>query len=144
MLAVILAAAVQSCSQPVFTNEHRDRATIVQLERAWTTAFLTGDSGFEACLLASDFSEIYRDGRTGNLASELVLAAKNKGKAMPKMTFPPEQILVHGDVAVAYGLFRSASDPRRATRFADYYVWEDGHWRVFFAQQTGFIYQAST
>ncbi|HEX8806659.1 MAG TPA: nuclear transport factor 2 family protein [Candidatus Aquilonibacter sp.] len=138
MLSLALSIAMNGCSQSAFTGERRNTATIARLERAWTTAFLTGDERFEACLLTPEFGEIFRDGRTGTLASELALAAKNRGKPTPAMTFPPEQITIHGDVAVAYGVVRSKTDPHRATRFADYYVWEGERWRVFFAQQTGF------
>ena len=138
MLSLALSIAMNGCAQSVFSGEQRNTTTITRLERAWTTAFLTGDEQFEACLLTPDFAEIFRDGRTGTLVSELSLAAKNRGKPMPPMAFAPEQITIHGDVAVAYGVSRSTTAPHRATRFADYYVWEGGRWRVFFAQQTGF------
>ena len=36
---------------------------------------------------------------------------------------------------MAYGRSMSASGAR-TMRYADYYVWENGQWRVYFAQQT--------
>ncbi|HEV7165537.1 MAG TPA: hypothetical protein VGO35_09130 [Gammaproteobacteria bacterium] len=53
--------------------------------------------------------------------------------AMPKLT-----VHMHDDVAVAYGISlpKIVDGKPRSMRFADYYVWKNGQWRVFFAQQT--------
>ena len=72
------------------------------------------------------------------LSDELALAKKNEGKSLPIPDLPEPTILLHGDVAVAYGSsqFTGADGKTRKTRYADYYLWENGSWHAFFAQQT--------
>jgi len=131
------ADALNCESRPELRQQSRDAATIQKLENAWSRAFLKGDADFMKCLLVPGFTEILRSGDVKDLAYEMDLALRNRGKDLPVPDFPPESILLHGDVAVAYGETIPPSDqPRRRTRFADFYVWTDGGWRVFFAQQT--------
>jgi hypothetical protein len=131
---LILSSVVQAnvCQYPTLAHEHRDVATIQALELEWTRAYLGGDTNFEECLLTPDFTEIMRNGDIKDLSAELALAAKNKAKPLPLGDLPSGQVLLHGNVAVAYGRSTGA----RAMRYADYYVWEHSHWRVYFAQQT--------
>ncbi|HEY6619029.1 MAG TPA: nuclear transport factor 2 family protein [Steroidobacteraceae bacterium] len=131
---LILSSAVKAndCRFPTLAREHRDIATIQVLELEWTRAYLRGDTDFEECLLTPDFTEIMRNGDIKDLSAELALAAKNKAKPLPLGNLPSGQVLLHGNVAVAYGRSTGA----RAMRYADYYVWENGRWRVYFAQQT--------
>ena len=71
------------------------------------------------------------------LQDELDLAAKNQGKNLPIPNLPKTNVLLHGNVAVAYGISSSTSNGKsKTTRFADSYLWEHGTWHVFFAQQT--------
>ena len=109
-VVLILSSVVKAndCRFPTLAREHRDVATIQALELEWTRAYLRGDTDFEECLLTPDFTEIMRNGDISC------------------------QVLLHGNVAVAYGRSTGA----RAMRYADYYVWENSHWRVYFAQQT--------
>ena len=127
--------ASNACRYPVLLHESRDVATIQSLELEWTRAYLRGDTDFEACLLTPDFTEIMRNGDIKDLSAELALAAKNKAKPLALGELPSGQVLLHGNVAVAYGRSTGA----RAMRYADYYVWENGHWRVYFAQQTEIV-----
>jgi hypothetical protein len=135
--ALILSSVVEAndCQFPALAHEHRDVATIQVLELEWTRAYLRGDTDFEACLLTPDFKEIMRNGDIKDLSAELELAARNKVKPLPLGDLPSDEVLLHGNVAVAYGRSQSATGAR-AMRYADYYVWENGHWRVYFAQQT--------
>ena len=134
MATLIVASVVKAndCQISALAYEHRDVATIQALELEWTRAYLRGDTDFEACLLTPDFTEIMRNGDIKDLSAELALAAKNKAKPLPLGKLPSGQVLLHGNVAVAYGRSTGA----RAMRYADYYVWEHSHWRVYFAQQT--------
>lgn len=136
-VVLILSSVVNAndCRFPTLAHEHRDVATIQALELEWTRAYLRGDTDFEACLLTPDFTEIMRNGDIKDLSAELALAAKNSAKPLPLGDLPSGQVLLHGNVAVAYG--RSTGE--RAMRYADYYVWENGHWRVYFAQQTEIV-----
>jgi hypothetical protein len=99
--------------------------------------YLRGDTNLERCLFAPDFKEILHTGEVKDLAAELGFAAKNEGKNLRIPSAPKETILMHGNVAVAYGLSTSNGPDgrRRITRYADYYVWEDNSWRAFFEQQ---------
>ena len=135
MLVLSPVGKADDCQFPVLRHQHRDVATIEALELEWTRAYLRGDTHFEACLLTADFSEIMRNGEVKHLSDELALAAKNTANPLPMGEIPKGTVLLHGNVAVAYGQSRSASGAR-AMRYADYYVWENGHWRVYFAQQT--------
>jgi hypothetical protein len=105
----------------------------VRLEAAWNVAFLQGDTAFERCLLTQDFTEIMRGGGVKHLSDELGFAARNTGHHLPPAPIPKLTVLLEGNVAVAYGTVVGASG---TTRYADFYVWTDSSWRVFFAQQT--------
>ena len=119
-------------------HQQKDADTIERLERAWSHAYITGDADFEQCLLAPDYSEIKSSGKVGNLSDELAGAAKNKGKNLPVPEFHKPTILIHEDVAVAHGTYRftDSAGKDREMHYADFYHWEAGGWRVFFAQQT--------
>jgi hypothetical protein len=135
---VFTADSRADCARPALAHQRRDAATIQRLENAWSLAYLTGDAEFEACLLTPDFTEIMSNGSIHHLREELELAEKNKGKAVTAPNMPPITIHLHGDVAVAYGLSSEKlidGKPHRSY-FADYYVWKNGAWHVYFAQQT--------
>jgi hypothetical protein len=135
---VFTADSRADCARPALAHQRRDAATIQRLESAWSLAYLTGDAEFEACLLTPDFTEIMSNGSINHLSEELELAEKNKGKAVTAPNMPPITIHIHGDVAVAYGISSEKlidGKPHRSY-FAEYYVWKNGVWRVYFAQQT--------
>jgi hypothetical protein len=139
----LIALAVEAradCDRPALVNQHRDTATLQRLESAWTLAYLRGDTEFESCLLTPDFTEIMSNGSINHLTDELALAEKNKGKAVTAPNAPTITVHIHGDVAVAYGISSEKlidGKPHRSY-FADYYVWKNGTWSVYFAQQTSF------
>lgn len=130
-----------ACGQEALQHEHKDAATIQVLETAWSVAYLKGDVDFERCLLTPDFTEILKDGSVKLLVDELGFAAKNSGKHLPIPDLPQGTVFIHGDVAVAYGLSGStdAQGVKHMTRYADYYIWEEGAWRAYFAQQSQFV-----
>jgi hypothetical protein len=135
MLSLSSIVRAGDCQFSALLHQHRDAATIETLEFEWTRAFLRGDTGFEECLLTPDFAAIMRNGEVKHLSDELALAAKNAAHPLPMGEIPKGTVLLHGNVAVAYGQSQSASGAH-GMRNADYYVWENGHWRVYFAQQT--------
>ncbi len=139
-LSPMASQAESACGQKPLQDQHEDAATIQALEAAWSVAYLHGDTDLERCLLTPDFTEIMRNGEVKVLADELGFAEKNKGKDLPIPAMPKIAVLMHGNVAVAYGISRStgADGKTRSTRYADYYVWEAGSWQAFFAQQTQF------
>lgn len=135
---LVINVAHAECSQTELTHERKDAATIESLETAWTTAFLKGDAEFERCLLSPDFTEILKNGDLEGLDGELQLALANKGKNLPIPGMPKITVHMHGDVAVAFGtsLPKIVGGKKQSMRYADYYIWEQGQWRVFFAQQS--------
>jgi|HubBroStandDraft_6_1064221.scaffolds.fasta_scaffold00014_44 hypothetical protein len=143
LLLLFLPSSLQAkdtCTEPSLRHERRDAATVQRLENAWSIAYLRGDTDLERCLLAPDFTEILRTGEVKVFTDELAFAAKNRGKNLAIPDLPKSTVLIHGNVAVAYGTSTSAGadGQPRTMRFADYYVWEDGGWHAFFAQQTQF------
>jgi hypothetical protein len=132
--------AKDACNLKPLLHQHRDVATVQHLEDEWSLAYLRGDTDFEQCLLTPDYTEIARSGEVKVLADELALAAKNKGKNLPIPDLPKSTVLLHGNVAVAFGMSGSTTSDgkQRKTRYADYYIWENGAWHAFFAQQTQF------
>jgi hypothetical protein len=141
LFAVFFSAPARAgCVREALTHQRRDASTIQRLEMAWTVAFLSGDTEFEACLLTRDFTEIMSDGTINHLAEELALAQKNKGKPAPTPDMPQITIHLHGNVAVAYGISSKKMIDGRPFRsyYADYYVWRNRAWHAYFAQQTSF------
>jgi hypothetical protein len=139
-LIVFTADARADCARPALARQRRDAATIQRLESAWTLAFLSADTEFERCLLTPDFTEIMSTGSINHLSEELELAERNKGKAVVIPNMPPIIVHIHGDVAVAYGISseKMIDGKPHKSYFADYYVWKDRAWHVYFAQQTSF------
>jgi len=137
--AIISAQSGSSnCDFSELKNEREDTATIQRLEIAWTEAYLRADTDFMRCLLTPDFTEIMRSGELKTLSEELGMAEKNRGKDLKMPKTPKIHVLLHGNVAVAYGNSMVKSpDGRKETRwYSDTYLWKDGQWRAFFAQQT--------
>ena len=137
-MASSMVNANTSCQNPVLLHQHRNVATIESLELQWTRAYLQGDTEFEECLLTADFVEITRGGGIKHLSDELELAANNKAKPLPIGELPTGSVLLHGNVAVAYGRSQNGAGAH-AMRYADFYIWENGRWRVYFAQQTEIV-----
>ena len=137
LVCLLPLSAKDNCALRPLTHQRRDVATIQRLEDEWSRAYLRGDTELERCLLSPDFTEILRTGEVKGLQDELDLAAKNQGKNLPIPNLPKTNVLLHGNVAVAYGISSSTSNGKsKTTRFADSYLWEHGTWHVFFAQQT--------
>jgi hypothetical protein len=133
------ALAEEGCSIPELANQQHDAATVQKLETAFTVAFLKGDTSFEKCLLLPNYSEVSRSGKWRVLSEELASTAKNQGRnlSIPEQ-MPKVDVLMHGDVAIAHGLFTfTAPDGKsQSTRFSDVYVWKDDAWHVLYSQQT--------
>jgi hypothetical protein len=128
----------EGCDIPTLTGQQKDAATVQKLETAFTVAFLKGDTDFEKCLLLPNYSEVSRSGKWRELSDELEGTARNRGKNLSVPEMPKVDVLMHGDVAIAHGLFTFTSQDGKteSTRFSDVYVWKDNGWHVLFSQQT--------
>jgi hypothetical protein len=130
-----------NCDSQQMKNQQEDAATIQRLEIAWTEAYLRADTVFMGCLLAPDFTEIMRTGEVKRLSDELAMAEKNRGKGL-KMSEPPKiQVLLHDNVAIAFGhsIGKGANGKTQSRWYSDVYLWKDGKWHAFFAQQTAAV-----
>ncbi|MGA7155392.1 MAG: nuclear transport factor 2 family protein [Acidobacteriaceae bacterium] len=130
--------ASTTCKSPAFMKEQKDVATIQRLEAAWTEAYFKANTEFMRCLLTPDFTEIMRNGSVKVLADELGFAEANRGKNLPIPVSPKGIVLLQENTAVAYGTtsLKQPDGHARSMRYADYYLWENDRWHVYFAQQT--------
>jgi hypothetical protein len=126
------------CAAPELADQHHDAETVQKLETAFTDAFLKGDTDFEKCLLLPNYAEVSRSGKWRDLSDELAGTARNQGKNLSVPVMPKVDVLMHGDVAIAHGLFSFTTPDGKSmsTRFSDVYVWKDNAWHVLFSQQT--------
>ena len=126
--------AQTTCDMDALKAQKRDVAIIQRLENAWTVAYLKADTNFELCLLSKEFTEIVRSGDVKFLSDELAFARKNEGKNLPIPKLPEPTVLLHDNVAVAYGTSQSTGPDGKIkeTRYADYYVWKNGNWQFLF------------
>lgn len=124
------------CNAPALMNQQRDEATIQHLETSWNIAITQGDASFEDCLLTADFMEILSDGDLKTRTDELGFTSKNKGQNKPMPRLPAITVVIHGNVAIAFATWTSAAANRGSDKTADYFVWENGSWHVFFSQST--------
>lgn len=136
--SAVAVQAADSCDLPQLDHQQKDAATIRNLENAWSVAFLRGDTRFMQCLLIPEFTEITRSGKVKFLSDELAMTAENLGKNRAIPDLPTADVLLHDNVAVAYGESHTPTADGKviARRFADSFVWENGRWHAFFSQQT--------
>lgn len=130
------AQSKDSCESRLPPHQQKDAATIQKIENVWNLAISRGDADFERCVLTADFREILNKGEIKSVADELGFTEKNKGKNRPPPNMPPLTVLIHGDVAVAYAIWVPTDGNKKPDETADYFVWEDGSWHVFFSQST--------
>jgi len=140
---VLAKAGTHNCDFSQLKNQQQDAATIQRLEIAWSEAYLRADTGFMSCLLAPDFTEIMRSGELKTLSDELAMAEKNRGKDLKMSESPKIQVLLHENVAVAYGntIVKSVDGKKESRWYSDTYLWKDGQWHAVFAQQTATVVQ---
>jgi hypothetical protein len=137
--ATILAQdGANHCNFPQLKNQQMNTATIRRLEMGWTDAYLRGDSTFISCLLGPDFTEIMRSGELKTVSDELAMAERNRGKDLKMSKQPEILVLLHENVAIAYGntIFEDTGGKKETRWYSDTYVWKDGQWHAVFAQQT--------
>jgi hypothetical protein len=135
-LVVHQARAAGACDVQGLMHQQKDAATIQQLEKSWTIAIAQGDTSFERCLLTPDFVEVMSTGEIKTLADELGNTAKNKGQHRPPADMPQVTVSIHDNVAVAYATWKPADASRKPDLTSDFFVWDNGSWRVFFSQST--------
>jgi len=138
LLVCVSQAKAEGCNVPEMANQKHDAATVQRLENAFAAAFLKGDTDFEKCLLLPNYAEISRSGKWRTLSDELEGTARNRGRNLSVPEMPNVDVLMHGDTAIAHGVFSFTGQDGKTmtTRFSDVYVWKDDAWHVLFSQQT--------
>jgi hypothetical protein len=143
--AISASGQQSNCDFAQLKDQEKDVATVLRLEMAWNEAFLHGDTSLMRCLLAPDFTEIMRSGELKSFSDELAMAEKNRGKNLKAPVLPRIEVLLHENAAVAYGrsVATSADGKPEIRWYSDTYLWKDGQWHAFFAQQTAAVAPAS-
>jgi len=139
MLYCLLAAfcpLTLSASQRV----QSDQEVLVALERRWNEAFYKKDVAFIATLLAEEFTATYDDGRLGDKATELALAAAFDQQVESAV---PEEftVRVYRDTAVVWFTLRlvgvrQGQRSAMALRYTDVWIVRDGRWQCVSSQST--------
>lgn len=149
------------CPTAYVQNQKKDAASVLALEKSWSTARRKLDIDFEKCLLDRGLVEILKTGaikgfdyetsdapiivnstrehRDGNklLSYENSKTIDVDSDSIKKLKFWRTKVLIHGRLAIAYGRLRSDSlRTQDNIPFADYFIWQQASWHVFFAIQT--------
>jgi hypothetical protein len=129
---MLLIAAAAHCA---LATPHT-AAGALAAEHYWVDAIERRDAAALECLLAPDFSDINWQGRVLTRAEML-----DGFTAKPRVTLALDDLTtdVVGDVAVVRGRNRQTGPdgkPAGAVRFTDIFVYRDGAWRAFRAQET--------
>lgn len=107
-----------SCGLPSLMDQHKDEATIQDLETLWNMTMAKGDTNFERCLLTSNFMEILPSGKLKTATDQLGFIAKNKRQNKPIPDLPRITVLMRPNVAVAYAAGPSTSANRKRDQTA--------------------------
>jgi ketosteroid isomerase-like protein len=136
VVVLIVVVAPAAAAQRV----ESDQDALVKLEQRWNEAFYKRDVAFIATLLADEFVATYDDGRMGDKATELALAAsfnQNVESAVPGDFV----VKVYRDTAVVWFTLRlvGIKDGQRsemALRYTDVWIVRDGRWQCVSSQST--------
>lgn len=113
-------------------------ATIKEMEEKWAAAASKNDDATVAAMLADSLTAIGSDGKMRN-RSEMLAAMK--GRKYESATEEDIKVQVHGDAAVATGVWRAKGTENgkafdEVERFTDTYVKIDGKWKCIATQSS--------
>ena len=137
-VVLVLLAAVPGAAQqkPVMS----DQETLIQMERDWDAAFQTRDVATIANLLADEFIATYSDGKRGDKATELKLAAEFNQQTDSR-ELDDFIVKIYGNTAVVWftQTLKGPSKGRQLTityQYVDVWVLRDGRWQCVASQST--------
>lgn len=132
---VLLPLALSACTAPD-RDRTADRKEILDGERAWGQAFVTGDAETIKRLLASDFRGIDPTGVAYDKA--MMLKAVKTGPNSTSNVLGPVVIRFYGDTAIAQGSEHEVGPApgkvERDSLWTDVWVKLDGRWLIEAAQ----------
>lgn len=129
ILLALLALGACTAKDPERTA---DRKEILEGEKAWGQAFVTGDAAIVERLLASDFKGV---DPTGLIYSKSdMLKEVRAGPNSMSDTLGNILVRFYGDTAIAQGSEHEVGPPpgkfERDSIWTDVWVKQDGHWKI--------------
>ena len=117
-----------------------DQQVLIRLEQGWNEAFYRKDIAFIRNLLADDFIATYDDGKRGDKAKELALAAEFN-QQVDSAVQDDFTVKVYRDTAVVWFTLHlvGTKQGQRAEltlRYTDVWVILDGRWQCVSTQST--------
>ena len=140
LLCCLLATAWVPASAQQSPPAESDQQVLVRLEQGWNEAFYRKDIAFIRNLLADDFIATYDDGKRGDKAKELALAAEFN-QQVDSAIQDEFTVKVYRDTAVVWFTLHlvGAKQGQRAEltlRYTDVWVIQDGRWQCVSTQST--------
>lgn len=129
ILAGLLALGACTARAP---DRAADRKEILEGERAWGQAFVTGDAATVQRLLADDFQGVDPSGLV--YSKSRMLAEVKAGPNSTSDTLGNVVVRFYGDTAIAQGTEHEVGPPPekagRDSIWTDVWVKQDGHWKI--------------
>ena len=129
ILLGLLALGACTASDPERTA---DRKEILEGERAWGQAFVTGDAATVERLLADDFKGVDPSGLIYDKSK--MLKEVKAGPNSTSDTLGAVIIRFYGDTAIAQGSEHEVGPPpaksERSSIWTDVWVKQNGHWKI--------------
>ncbi|HYM01083.1 MAG TPA: nuclear transport factor 2 family protein [Blastocatellia bacterium] len=122
---------------PERDNERLDADSVRAVERAWTKAFLTGDTDYLDGLLEPDYESVTYSGQVRTKQEIIEKARAHKAHPLPMPALKEPTIQIHGSAAFSR-VDEEVEDPqtkrKHTVRFLDFFVFYDGRWHVLYTQ----------
>ena len=137
-LLVVVAATVPADAQR--REVRSDQEILIQMERDWDAAFERRDATLIATFLADEFIATYSDGRRGDKATELKLAAEFNQQTDSR-ELDDFIVKIYRDTAVVWftQTLKGPSQGKPITivyQYVDVWVMRDGRWQCVASQST--------
>jgi len=122
------------------TPVRSDQEILIQMERDWDAAFERRDAKLIATFLADEFIATYSDGRRGDKATELKLAAEFNQQTDSR-ELDDFIVKIYGNTAVVWftQTLKGPSQGKTITityQYVDVWVLRDGRWQCVASQST--------
>ena len=138
-LLVLVAATVPTDAQRR-SQVRSDQEILIQMERDWDAAFERRDAKLISTFLADEFIATYSDGRRGDKATELKLAAEFNQQTDSR-ELADFIVRIYRDTAVVWftQTLKGPSQGKPITivyQYVDVWVMRDGRWQCVASQST--------
>lgn len=141
ILGLVFAPAAIAQQQRPAAASGSPEQQIVQLERDWCQALLSGDAAVLERILADDYDGFSSSGGRSTKAEEVRDLRSGRSK-MSTCTDTDVKVRVHGDAAVAIGegirtgVFGGTAMTNRRIHYTDTFVKMDGRWQCVASHAT--------